>query len=101
MSRDYDVLELFRLWHTDMRTEEIAVTLGLTRSRLQAAVARHKLPRRTVSAEDMTKGRVVDPTPEEIEAACEEVRKTWSEEEERRRRGAVRPWRAPTYRSLA
>jgi hypothetical protein len=98
MEKPYNVIELFRLWHSDLRTEEVAYELGISRSRLMSAAAKHGLKGRPVSVEDMTKGRVTDPTPEEIESACEALRKNWSPEEECRRRGGVFRWSAPVYR---
>lgn len=98
MSRrpNYDVLNLFRLWHSPMRSEEIAAELGLTRAQLQAAASRHALgPRPGCAETDTGKGTTDDPTPEEIAAGCERVRRRWSKAEELRRRGASGIWIVP------
>lgn len=41
-----------------------------------------------------------DPTPRQIEAACEQIRKSWSEEERARRIPAT-AWRVPMYHTEA
>lgn len=94
--RLYNVLELFRLWNTDLRQEEIAEKLGISPSQLKSAAYRHGLKPRS--------GRVVvkpldDPTPVEIEARCLEIQSQWSEEERRRRLvgGGTGRWTVPSY----
>ena len=91
------VAELFRLWSTDMRTEEIAMALGITRGKLSGLAHRHGLGKRSHVRRDVKMGdRVPDPTPEEIEEKCLEIRQGWSPEEyELRAAGGRKRWAAP------
>lgn len=91
--RLYDVLELFRLWNTDMRQEEIAEKLGISTAQLKSAAYRHGLRPR---AGRVVKRETDDPTPDQIAAMCLELQSKWSDEE-RMRRGGYRKWAIPVY----
>lgn len=94
--RLYDVLELFRLWNTDLRQDEIAQRLGISAAQLKSAAYRHGL--RPRSGRTVTR-QADDPTPAEIEAMCLELQSTWSDEERRRRAvgSGHERWTIPTY----
>jgi hypothetical protein len=74
---DIDVPTLFRLWHSDMRSDDIAVELGITRDQLYRAKVWLKLPNRLVRYNEKAKQRLNDPTPEEIEERAAVVRAGW------------------------
>lgn len=93
--RLYNVLELFRLWNTGLRLEEIAENLGITEAQARGAAYRHGLSPRLVRKSTR---RCDDPSPEEIEAMCLELQSKWSDEERRRRIvGGSRRWTVPSY----
>jgi uncharacterized protein YjcR len=68
--RDVDVPALHRMWHSDMDTPNIALTLGVSLSTLNNLRQRHGLPKRPRHAAQ----RVVDPTPDEIARRAKECR---------------------------
>lgn len=98
MSRaKYDAMTLMRLWYSDMKMDEIAEEMGLTKGQLQGAANRLRLGSRPPAGQERGKQPTDDPTPEEIAATCEEIRKRWSMEEEQRRRGGTGTWSVPSY----
>ena len=68
--RPVDVPTLFRLWHSDMDTADIAVALGVSLSTLHSLRMRHKLPKRPRASVTV----VADPTPDEIAERARECR---------------------------
>jgi hypothetical protein len=69
---EVDEARLRELWADDDRTRaEVARELGLTAKQLERASARYALPPRSKRHRAFS---IVDPTPEEIEAACERLR---------------------------
>lgn len=68
--RRVDVAELFRLWHSDMDTADIAIQFGVSLSTLHTLRLRHKLPKRPRAAVKL----VADPTPDEIATRARECR---------------------------
>lgn len=82
------------LWFTDRSNAELCELLGTTNWALWEAKKRYGLPRRLgvrerrlVDAE--TGRRRGDPDEATIAALCLEIQAGWSEEEERKRRGAL------------
>lgn len=95
-----DLLELFRLWRTDMTAEEVQTKLGISRSKLYSLVKRHKLPSRSLLKGDPTERQEKDPTEEEILARAAAVRRQWTEQEREKRRVVktkTTAWTAPAY----
>ena len=95
MRKSIDVPLLFKLWHTELKNDELASRIGVARGHLWYLRQKYGLPgrkkRRTRPPSD-------DPTPEEIAERCAEVRRGWSAEEEARRLcGKPTRWRPPQY----
>lgn len=79
---DVDVSEIFRLWGSDLRNDEVAIALGLTRGQMWSLSRRLKLPQRPDHLRAWTEqtGRQQDdPTPEEIAERAAEVRAGWDD----------------------
>lgn len=89
MSRriNVDVKELFRLWHTTMRNDQLAAALGVTRGNLASLRDRFGLPVRdfALRAPMGNASHKPDPTEDEIAERAAQVRMSWSREEEERR----------------
>lgn len=96
-----DILELFRLWRTQLTADEIQRKLGISHNRLYSLVKKHKLPRRSPIKvqDDETERQQKDPTEEEILARAAEIRSGWSEKEREKRcvSKKVQTWSIPTY----
>ena len=93
--RTYNVLELFRLWNSDLRTDEVASRLGISVKKLSRAVHRHGLQRRAPLPRSVA-NRPNDPTPGEIEMECAKFQRGWSEIERRQREvGGRKRWAIP------
>lgn len=95
-----DVLELFRLWRSPLRNDELADALGTPRGSLHYLRARYKLPPRTPELwAKRTGAKQALPTPEEIAERAAAIRATWSEEETERRTVGRRMqrWQMPAY----
>lgn len=82
-----DVPKLFRLWNSEMRSDDIAAELGLTRGQLYQAKVAYKLPNRLVQHNAKAQERLADPTEEEIAQRAAEVRAGWPPGEAERRMG--------------
>lgn len=67
--RPIDVPALFRMWHSEMATADIAIAVGVSMSTLHTLSKRHKLPKRRVR-----RVALKDPTPDEIERRARECR---------------------------
>lgn len=76
---------LFKLWQSELRSDQIAAELGCTRGHLFNLVRKHKLGRRPQRFEAPRKSMHDDPTPEEIEQRAAAIRATWTPEERRSR----------------
>lgn len=95
-----DVVELFRLWRSPLRNDELADALGCPRGSLHYLAARYKLPKRTPEKWAKRTGAKRDlPTPQEIADRAAAIRATWSEEEKERRMVGkrTRSWQMPAY----
>jgi len=68
--RDVDVAKLFKLWHSETETPDIAVELGVSISTLHTLRQKHGLPKRPRAAVML----VADPTPDEIAKRARECR---------------------------
>ena len=68
--RKVDVAELFRLWHSEMETPDIALAFGVSVSTLNTLRQKHGLPKRPRVAVTL----VADPTPDEIAKRARECR---------------------------
>ncbi len=68
--RQVDVPLLFRMWHSEMETPEIASALGITACTLNTLRQKHGLPKRPRVAVML----VADPTPDEIAKRARECR---------------------------
>jgi hypothetical protein len=96
MTAEVDVPVLFRLWNSELSSEEIASRLGVTIARLRKLRCRYGLPSR--STHSTGRQDSPDPTPEEIIERAAEVRSRWSAEEEARRLCCgFKKWRPPEY----
>lgn len=95
MKRKVDREKILALWESDLRNDELAEALGVTRGGLVRLRQRLKLPVRGEKADRLPKP---DPTPEEIEQRSAEVRAGWSKLQEQSRwvMGDIRV-RAPRY----
>jgi hypothetical protein len=94
-----NTLELFRLWRSPLRNDELADALGVPRGTLWYLRQRFKLPARGKGNRVPSVTERDAPSPEEIEQRCEEIRAKWPEGEEERRRvgGGQQRWRIPSY----
>lgn len=82
-----DVPKLFRLWHSEMRSDDIAAQLGLTRMQLYRMKVIHKLPDREAQYNAKCHQRLDDPTEEEIAKRAAAVRAGWPPGEAEKRMG--------------
>ncbi len=69
---------LFKLWHSEMRSDQIAAELGCTRGHKFNLARKHKLGRRPPRFEAPRKSVHPDPTPDEIEERTAAIRATWT-----------------------
>jgi len=94
-----NTLELFRLWNTNIRNDELADALGVPRGTLWYLRQRFKLPARGKGSRVPSVTERDAPSPEEIEQRCAEIRASWPEGEEERRRVGPRQrrWSLPAY----
>jgi hypothetical protein len=94
-----NTLELYRLWRSPLRNDELCDRLGVPRGSLWHLRQRHKLPPRPSTAR-VPGGKERDaPTPEQIAERAAAIRAAWPEGEAERRmvgRRAMR-WRMPAY----
>jgi hypothetical protein len=82
---DDQASKLRTIWQSGLRRDELARAVGLTIDSLLAAKRELNLP-------DLRRGcrgprREVNPTPDEISAACLEIQRGWSPEENAVRQG--------------
>jgi hypothetical protein len=82
---DDQAAKLRTIWQSGLRRDELARAVGLTIDSLLAAKRELGLP-------DLRRGcrgprREVNPTPDEIAAACAEIQRGWSPEENACRQG--------------
>lgn len=96
-----NVVELFRLWNSDLQNGDVAKALGVSRFQLWTLARRHGLSKRThIQGKQARSTRPeVNPTDEELEARKAEVQALWSDaEREKRRVGPqARPWSLPSF----
>jgi hypothetical protein len=78
-----NTVELYRLWTSQERKEDICRLLGINRDGLYRLQKLHKLPPRVPIR--LGKKKFEDPTPDEIAERCAEVRSRWTPEELARR----------------
>jgi hypothetical protein len=72
---------LYKLWQSELRSDEIAAELGCTRGHLFFLVRKHKLGRRPQRFEAPRKSIHPDPTPQEIEERAAAIRANWTTQE--------------------
>jgi hypothetical protein len=94
-----NTLELFRLWNTPLRNDELADALGVPRGTLWYLRQRYKLPARGKGSRVPSVTERDAPSEDEIERLCAEIRAAWPEgEEEKRRVGPrMKRWSLPSY----
>lgn len=94
-----NTLELFRLWRTPLRNDQLADALGIPRGSLWYLRDKYKLPKRGAGSRTPSVKEKDVPTPEEIEQRCAEIRKGWPEGEDERRMVGPRQrrWSLPSY----
>lgn len=93
--------ELVRFWYSDLRNDKVAEALGISTHFLWAAGRKMGLPKRP-KKHRCPPTPPKDPSADEIAAACEAIRATWSPEEERRRRfGGVDRYSIPAFKTTA
>lgn len=99
MKKPIDVPMLFSLWHTEIENRELAAKLGIAQSRLWEIRHRYGLPPRRHERKGVGTD---DPTPEEIEERCAEIRSRWTPQEEALRLvgRSKQGWRPPAYSSF-
>lgn len=68
--RQIDVPLLYKLWHSEMETPDIALALGVSLSTLHNVRGKYKLPKRPRAAVTL----VSDPTPDEIAERARQCR---------------------------
>jgi hypothetical protein len=83
MSDRINTVELYRLWTSQERKEDICRLLGVTREGLYRLQKQHKLPHRNPIR--LGTKKYADPTPDEIAERTAEVRSRWTPEEWARR----------------
>lgn len=81
MKRKIDETLLRSLWFTDIENRELAKRLGISTSSLWEVRKQHGLPGRKREHNMPTD----DPTPEDIENRCRDIRRGWTQEEEAQR----------------
>ena len=97
MKRQINETLLRSLWFTDIENRELAKRLGISTSSLWEVRKQHGLPGRKREHNMPTD----DPTPEEIEQRCMDVRRGWTQEEEAQRFvGKKSCWAPPECGSL-
>lgn len=92
--------QLLRYWYSDLKAEQVASKLGISRTCLYKLGKRYKLPKRDADKRTSRAYKIdYDPTPQEIEAAAQDIRASWSEtESERRFVGSRRKdWAPPAF----
>jgi hypothetical protein len=91
-----NVVDLFKLWRSELSPAEICARLNISRSQLTRLQQQHKLPKKPITR---SRQQPVDPTPEEIALRALEEQKNWSEaERESRRVGPRRTgWQIPAF----
>lgn len=96
MKSRLDARKVFELWHSDLRNDEVAVALGVSRNYLAKIRSRYGLPRRP---DERGAHEEDNPTPEEIAERAAIIRERWTESERKLREvGAVRArWQPPRY----
>ncbi len=95
MRKIIDTPLLFKLWHSDLKNEELAARIGVARGHLWHLRKKYGLPPRK---QQRTRPPMVDPTAEEIAERSAEVRRKWSPAEEARRLvGGAGRWQPPQY----
>lgn len=96
MKKQLDAKKIFELWHSDLRNDEVAVSLGVSRNYLTKIRSRYGLQKRP---DERGTHDNEDPTPEEIAERAAEIRERWTESERKLREvGAVRKrWQPPRY----
>ena len=75
------LVQLHKLWQSELRSDEVAAELGCTRGHLFNLVRKHKLGRRPPRFEAPRKSVHPDPTPQEIEERAAAIRATWTPQE--------------------
>lgn len=80
-----DIERIRELWSSDLRNDELAEALGVTRGKLASIRERYGLPIRDLSAPKGNASHKPDPTEEEIAQRAAMVRAGWSKEQEEAR----------------
>jgi hypothetical protein len=75
------LVQLHKLWQSELRSDEVAAKLGCTRGHLFNLVRKHKLGRRPPRFDAPRKSVHPDPTPQEIEERAAAIRATWTTQE--------------------
>jgi len=73
--------QLFELWQSEIRTDQIAIQLGCSRCHLYNLARKHKLGRRPATLSALRYAPQPDPTPSEIEERAAAIRATWTLQE--------------------
>lgn len=81
-----DVPALFRMWATNVSSQEICETLAVSRTQLFRLCQRHGLPKRPRVS---SASKFADISQQEIAARAAQIRESWSESEERKRAGHI------------
>lgn len=92
--------QLLRYWYTQLKAEEIAEKLGVSRAILYRLQKRYKLPRREADRRRPSAARTADPTEEEIAQIAKEIQSNWTDAEAKKRwvgQTAPPPWQPPMY----
>lgn len=94
-----NTLELFRLWRSPLRNDELSDALGIPRGALWYLRQRYKLPARGKGSRVPSVTERDAPSPEEITKRCAEIRAGWPDgEAEKRFVGGRRlRWVPPAY----
>lgn len=97
-TREVNVQELFRLWHSEMTNTELCEHFQITGGSLWSLRKKHGLPIRPRVTNRDTLRRPDDPTPEEIVERAAECRARRTKEEKRRMEKMGRTeWEMPAY----
>jgi hypothetical protein len=80
---------LYKLWQSELRSDEVAASLNITRGHLFFLVRKHKLGRRPQRFDAPRKSVHPDPTPQEIEERAAAIRANWTPQERRTRMAGV------------
>lgn len=92
-----DVQRLFSLWNTNLRNDQLAEALGVTRDSLSSLRMRYGLPIRKHASLRGNYSHQPDPTEDEIRERAAAVRARWTPEEEESRRLAAKPYTIPCF----